>query len=158
MFDSTARFEKALVRLIQSFNYIDTNIGLCISHLLNPSDPTKSYPSLAKMTAEKRIKKLKNLLEDTNIAVSENARTEFMMWYESAVNVRNIRNRYVHGNWEFLPLRHEHPISVSAPPWMRKPLGPLASESMSLSQLEIIVDEVEDVFQKFMQFRRRFKL
>jgi len=58
-FDPTARFEKALVRLIQSFNYLDTNVGLCISHLSHPSEPTKAYTALAKMTSEKRIERLK---------------------------------------------------------------------------------------------------
>lgn len=150
-FDSTARFEKALVRLILNFNYLDKNIGLCIARLSHPSDPTKAYSVLSKMTAEKRIGRLKQLLEASDIDVKMKVRRELSTWYENAAMVRSIRNRYVHGIWEFLPLRHEQPVGVSAPPWMKDQLGPLANETMSLEQLEAIADEVEAAFKEFMR-------
>lgn len=53
-FDPNVRFEKVLVRLMRSFNYLDTNVGLCISHLSHPTDPEKTYPALVRMTPEKR--------------------------------------------------------------------------------------------------------
>jgi len=153
-FDPVARFEKALVRLIQSFNYLDTNVGLCISHLSHPTDPTRAYSALAKMTAEKRIERLKKLLLDaSDIEISEKVRSKLLAWYENAAEVRSIRNRYVHGNWEFLPLRHRVPVGVSAPPWMKDKLGPLAHETMSVEQLESVAEKVEAVFKEFMQLR-----
>lgn len=154
-FDPTARFEKALVRLIQCFNYLDTNVGLCIAHLSEPTEPTKAYSALSNMTAEKRIGRLKELLEASDIDITPNVRRELSVWYENAAHVRSIRNRYVHGNWEFLPLRHEQPVGVSAPPWMKDQLGPLANETMSLEQLEITANEVEAAFKEFMRLRKQ---
>ncbi len=155
-FDPNARFEKALVSLIRSFNYLDTNIGLCISHLSHPSNPSGAYPALAKMTPEKRVERLKMLLETKETAVKKKVLEELAIWYKKAANVRNIRNRYVHGNWEYLPLRHREPVGVSAPPWMKEKLGSLANETMSLEQLELVASEVETVFQEFMQLRRKY--
>ena len=155
-FDTNARFEKALVALIRSFNYLDTNVGLCISHLSHPSNPAAAYPALAKMTPEKRIERLRKLLGKADLKVEKKVREELSDWYENAAGVRNIRNRYVHGNWEFLPLRHRKPVGVSAPPWMREKLGSLAKEKMSLEQLEAVAQEVEAVFQEFMELRRKY--
>jgi len=154
--DPNARFEKALVRLIRSFNYLDTNVGLCISHLSHPSNPTAAYPVLAKMTPEKRTERLQKLLEKADLEVKKKVREELSAWYEKAADVRSIRNRYVHGNWEFLPLRHKEPVGVSAPPWIREKLGPLANETMSIEQLETVAGEVEAVSQEFMQLRRMY--
>ncbi len=153
--DPNARFEKALVRLIRSFNYLDTNVGLCISHLENPSDPVKSYPSLANMTAEQRINRLKRLFESHDIAVEDDARAELVAWYARAAKARATRNRYVHGNWEYLPLRHEKPVGVSAPVWMKKKLGPLATETMSLDELDAVADEVEAALHELTRLRKK---
>jgi hypothetical protein len=108
------------------------------------------------MTPEKRIERLKKLLEKADLKVKKKVREELSAWYEKAAGVRNIRNRYVHGNWEFLPLRHNEPVGVSAPPWMREKLGSLANETMSLEQLEAVAQEVEAVFQEFMALRRKY--
>lgn len=156
--DPAARFEKALVRLIQSFNYLDTNVGLCISHLLYPSEPTKAYAVLAKMTPEKRLERLKKLLEAAEMNVEKEAQEELSEWYQNAADVREIRNRYVHGNWEFLPLRHEAPVGVSAPPWMKEKLGSLANETMSLERLERVASEIESVAKEFIQLRRKYRV
>lgn len=153
--DPNTRFEKALVRLIRDFNYLDTNVGLCIAHLLYPSDPTKAYSALARMTAEKRIARLEQLLDDRDIKVSKKVRSQLIAWYEDAALVRGIRNRYVHGNWEFLPLRHDKPVGVFAPPWMSEQLGVLAHETMDLAQLELIADKVKAVLNEFMRLRRQ---
>jgi len=55
-------------------------------------------------------------------------------------------------------LRHEEPVGVSAPPWMKEKLGSQANETMSLEQLERIASEVESVFKEFIQLRRKYRM
>jgi hypothetical protein len=59
---------------------------------------------------------LKKQLEAIEIKIEKKSHEELSEWYEKAANVREIRRRYVHGNLEFLPLRHKEPVAVSAPP------------------------------------------
>ena len=60
--DPEARFAKALVKLLKFFNLIDTNVGLCLSHLSNPSDPVGAYPQLAAQTTQQRFEALSLLI------------------------------------------------------------------------------------------------
>lgn len=156
--DPTARFERALVRLIQNFNYLDLNVGLCLSHLLNPGKAEDSYPLLAKMTTEKRFSRLKKLFdEDGGLAVKE-AQVDFSEWYQNAMKVRNIRNRYLHGCWELLPLRTQTPVSLRSPPWMKEKLGSSFHETMSIEELETVADEVGSAFNELMRLRKKYRV
>ncbi len=47
------------------------------------------------------------------------------------------------------------PLGVNAPVWMKEKLGPLAAETMSLSELEAVADEVEGVLNAFMDLRKK---
>ena len=153
--NSDARFSIALVRLVRYFNLLDENVGLCISHLASPSDPQASYPALAKMTAEQKMERLLELFTSQEIISDEGSISEFAGWFERAAQARSIRNRYVHGHWEYLPMRSEKPVGVRAPAWMQEKLGPDANETMSLSDLETVADELVGVFEDFVQIRKK---
>ena len=122
--DPDSRVEKALFRLLHYFNLLEDNVGLCISHLQNPDEPNASYRSLVKMTAERKIEHLKTLFaEDKDIGAGEKARNEFNRWYEKTKQARALRNRYIHGRWQYIPLRDEKPVGYAAPVWCREKTG-----------------------------------
>ena len=152
------RFNSALIKFFHYFNLLETNIGLCISFLLEPSDPKASYSRLANMTVEQMMMKLKDLFQHQVTVKDESSIVAFNEWYEIASKVRYIRNRYVHGNWEYLPNRLEKPVGFRAPPWMRDRLGDDASEIMSIKKIESIADEMKRIFEMFIDIRKKHNI
>jgi len=152
------RFTSALARLLKYFNLLEENIGLCIAHLVNSSNPKASYPLLARMTAEQKMDRLREIFVSGEVIADNVSILEFEEWFELAARARSIRNRYVHGHWEYLPMRSQKPVGVRAPAWMREKLGHEAEETMSLTDLEAVVDEMESVFDGFMRIRKKHGL
>lgn len=153
--DVETRFAQALVRLLKYFNLLDRNVGLAISFLENPSDAQASYPTLAKMTAEQKLDRLRKLLLERRTVGDSASTSDLERCIEHAHSARSIRNRYIHGDWSILPVKIEKRVVVEAPPWMHVKLGSDAREEMSLADLESVVDELEGVFQEFMRIRRK---
>ncbi|HKJ80827.1 MAG TPA: hypothetical protein VJ954_02290 [Ignavibacteriaceae bacterium] len=147
------RFNSALIRFFCNYNLLETNIGLCISHLWEPADPSTTYSRLANMTMEQMMMKLKDLFMSEINQEGVDSVNNFNDWYEKASNARYIRNRYVHGHWEFL--RGEKPIKVSAPPWMKERMGEDASEYMTIDELEAIAEQMKSIFEAFMLIRKK---
>ena len=154
LYDSEVKFAQAIAKLLKYFNLLDTNIGLCLSHLISSSDPSASYDGLASMTAGQRFDELRRRVVEVGAGLPKRLDVKaFEDWFEDAVWVREARNRFVHGNWEHLPLRKDAPIGVSAPPWMKSRLGKLANQQMTLAELQTIADRIEQVFHRFMSIR-----
>jgi hypothetical protein len=154
--DPEIRFSSALVRLLRYFNLLEENVGLSISHLENPDNPRASYPRLAITTAEQKLLDWKALLEKGGHISNDAAKSGLYGWFERANNARCIRNRYIHGHWEYLPLREEKPVGVRASAWLHEKFGAMANEQMSMAELEASVDELENVFQEFMSLRKKY--
>lgn len=156
--DSEVRFAQAIVKLLRYFNLIDTNVGLCLSRLTNPTNPEASYERLGNQTSQQRFEELRARVAEgigfPKVVDSE----EFGQWLSDATRARSIRNRYVHGNWEYLSLRTECPVGVNAPPWMKPKLGSLTQETMTLEKLEAVADEMEQIFNRFMKIRQRHRI
>jgi hypothetical protein len=151
------QFCRAIAKLLRNFNLLDTNIGLCLSHLLEPNDPQSSYPRLSRMTSQARFEELRRLVIEGAVALPKRTdHAPFEQWFEDATWARELRNRFFHGNWEYLPHRKEGPVGVSAPAWMRERLGLFAEERMTLASLEALADRVADIFDRFMQIRRTY--
>lgn len=147
------RFNKAFVKFIRYFNLLELNVGLSISFLHNIADPKSIYPKLMKMTCEQKIDKLKELLISKNIEIKE-----FNAWYDSTTIARGKRNRYLHGNWEYLPNRSDKPVRFSAPPWMKEKYADDAVEKFSLDEFDDVAEEMKNVFDELMQIRRKYKI
>lgn len=156
--DPEDRFARGMVKLLRYFNLLDTNVGLCLSHLISPGDVQASYAKLANQTSRQRFDELKRIVTNGDEFSTSAVREEFELWFTDATRARSVRNRYVHGNWEYLPLRSEAPVAVCAPPWMADRLDQNAEEIMTLEQFEDMADEVEQIFERFMELRRRSKI
>ena len=127
--------------LLKYFNLLEKNVGLCISYLENSDDPKVSYSILRKMTAEQKLERLKELFDIDAVIIDKKGVREFEEWFAFATRARSIRNRYVHGQWEYLPLRSDKPVGFEPPVWMQEKLG-YKLETMSVSELEAVVEEI----------------
>ena len=156
--DAEDRFANGIVKLLRYFNLIDTNVGLCLSHLTSPHDPEAAYPRLAKQTSQQRFDELNRLVVNGTQFSTNSEREEFDAWFKDATRARLIRNRYVHGNWEYLPRRSAAPVGVWLPAWMAGKPGQDTHESMTLEQLEDTANEVENIFERFREIRRRHEI
>ncbi len=86
------------------------------------------------------------------------AQSDFTDWLEKAHSARYIRNRYVHGHWDLLPLRREKPVDFRVFPWLEDKFGEDAREEMTLADLERTASELEEVFQNFMRIRKKLRI
>ena len=67
----------------------------------------RSYERLAGLTAQQRFDELGALVAQ-GIGFPTNVdHVEFLEWLSDATRARLIRNRYIHGNWEYVPIRRE---------------------------------------------------
>ncbi len=152
------RFALAITSLLKSFNFLELNVGLCIAHLENISNPRAIYPELAKMSAEAKLDRLQSLLTKEERLIDPIIKSEVIKWFARAHNARYIRNRYVHGHWDYLPLRAERPVEFQAFPWMEDRLGDDARQQMTLADLECVATDLEEVFQAFMRIRKMLRI
>jgi hypothetical protein len=107
------------------------------------------------MTVERKMEHLRELFKSNGIVSGKGAAFEFEKWFQSASKARALRNRYIHGIWEYLPTRFEKPVGVRAPVWMKEKVGTEGAETMSLDELEGVADEVGSVFEELMRLRRK---
>jgi len=157
--DPNARFEKAIFNLLRSFNYIDINVGLLISFISEKKSTQEIYKKLSKKTFEQKLRWFKSLLSDSNVHqyLDDKGISEFEDWLSRAHSARQLRNRYVHAIWRFLPLSHATPVNISNPIWMKDLLGN-RKEAMSLDELEEKAIMVENVFKDFMRLRKNYRI
>ena len=152
------RFSIALAKFLKFFNLLEKSLGLSISHLENPSNPKKSYPKLVASTAEQKIETWLSLLVESRKIVKKSHQNELEHWKKAVHELRFFRNLYVHGNWEYLPLRRDAPVGVRFPIWWHEKLGEDAFETMTLGEFESSANEMKMVFNQFMDIRKKHAL
>jgi hypothetical protein len=158
--DLNARFEKAIFNLLLSFNYIDVNVGLLISHAPPMGHYEERYKKLAKMSFDQRMRWFKSLLKTDEVRdhLKENGVAAFESWHGTALEAKELRNRYVHGIWRFLPMRRGSPVSISSPAWMKDVFGGELEVALSLDELEAKAAQVEKVFKEFCRLRKKYNV
>lgn len=154
--DPNARFEKAMFNLLRSFNFIDHNLGLCISFLAGPQSPQNTYNKLSNISFDQRMKWFEKLLTESERDFSEQAKEEFTAWLVQADKARKMRNVYVHAIWRFNPVMVGKPVCISSPVWMQEKLGDEVNQKLSLEELESKANVVERVFEDFMKIRKKY--
>lgn len=148
-----SEFSLKLLRFLNAFNYLERNVGLCLSFLLNPENPRAAHNRISKMTAQVKISTLRQELCRRYSAERKEILSEFDAWCEDAEKSRALRDKYLHGQWQVLPMNNERPITFSLPEWIGG-----GDHSMSLAEFESAVQEVEGVFEQFMQFRKKHSI
>ncbi|WP_200254128.1 hypothetical protein [Thiococcus pfennigii] len=153
--DYEARINAALGTVLRYFNFLELNLGLCIRFLENPADPEKSHAKLGKTSIQEKLDRLTNLLVKKKLITD---REEFDVWYQEAKEARCVRNYYVHGTWEYLPLKTEKPLSFRLPPWRSENLRGEEKLTMSITELEQDAQDIREAFEKFMSLRQKYNV
>lgn len=147
------RINKAIGKILRYFNFLEMNLGLCIRSLENPKNVEKSHTKLARTSISEKLKKLKSLLETKQIISDTD---EFNTWYKSAMEAPSVRNYYIHGTWEYLPLKTENPLGFRIPPWRIENLRGESEFYTTLESLESEAQKIQNVFENFCQIRRKY--
>ena len=149
------RIYVALGELLRHFNFLDLNLGLCLRHLENPDDPSKSNSRLRGMNTKKKLEQIHQLITTQENLKGISTDEEFMEWLQSADKCRAIRNFYIHGTWEYLPMDKKTPLRFQIPKWMKLDSKEGGEKLMTIKELESSVKEVEMVFNEFCRLRRK---
>ncbi len=149
------RINESLGVILRNFNFLELNMGLCIRFLENVKEPERSHSKLARTSITEKLELLRSLLESKNLITDLE---EFERWYKEVREARCIRNYYVHGTWEYLPLIKEKPLSFRLPPWRTETLKGETKVAMSLEQLEADANQIEKAFVNFMELRRKYNV
>lgn len=153
-------FSSNLVRFLKLFNLLERNVGLCISWLVNHSDPRVAYPFLDKLTTQGKMDILKELIFYKYSETNQEMIRDFNEWFKLASEARAVRNRYIHGYWDALFSRGENPIIFQPTVWTsgvgKRKAERDSSQKMSLNEFKVIVQEMESVFEKFMELREKY--
>ena len=152
-------FSSNLTRFMTFFNLLETNVGLCISFLVNNADPKVSYPFLNRLNAQGKLDVLRELIAYKGLTTEKQFSEDFNKWFKLASQTRVARNRYVHGYWEVL-VTAEKPIRFHPTDWTSRMGGEkkdnAASLEMDLDEFKAIADEMESVFEKFGSLRKKY--
>jgi len=149
--ESAEEFNSLLVEYLNTFNLLEKNVGLCISHL-EDSSTEDVYKSLANTSCEKKIENLYEIVKTKNLLKSDGNLKELKDWCENAHQMRHQRNKYMHGHWSFLP-HLEHGVELNVAPWVKEKYG--GSERMSFQDLNAIVQEIKECFKQLCDIRRK---
>ena len=150
-------FSTTLVQYLKYYNLLERNVGLCISWLVNHSDPRVTYPFLDRLTTQGKMEVLKELIFYKNSNKNDAIIEDFSQWIKIASKTRAVRNRYVHGYWDVVPHLKEQPIRFYPTVWTSG-VGKLKNnkdscQKMSMDEFKEAAREIEIVFEKFNEFR-----
>ncbi len=155
-------FALTLSRYLKYYNLLEYNVGLCISWIVNNSDPRASYPFLDRLTTQGKMDVLKELIFYKASTNDSDIVEDFRLWLKVASKTRAARNRYVHGYWDVLPHLKEKPIRFNPTVWTsgvgRMVTDADSCQEMSLEEFKEAAKEVEVVFEEFNKFRKKHRL
>lgn len=157
MVSDTKQIEAALsiavLRLLKWFNYLELNLGLSLSSLINEAAPKETYGAISNMSLEKKLGKFIKLVEADERLNTE--RIDLQEWVDRTNRARYVRNSFVHGSWEILPLRSNEPIKLRLPPWIAEDKSEYGRRGLTIQDVEQAADEMGQVFGQFMHIRKR---
>ena len=116
--DLINQFNSLLVDYLNTFNILETNIGLCISRLEN-NGIDAAYNKLKNLSCEKKIDYLYKIVR-TEKKIKDIKELED--WCINAHKARNERNKYIHGCWSYLP-HLEESVELVVSPWQKEKYG-----------------------------------
>lgn len=148
------RTASALMRLMKAFGLLEFNLGLAIAHLEYPGESERAYRDLAKLGFGRMVDQLARLLKNEAERASQSRSADFDAWATFARPARKIRNDFVHGVLECVPLDSSHPIHLSRPAWHAED----CVLRMSSEDLEMKVCYVEEAFDRFYKFRQKYRI
>lgn len=146
--DLTNKFNSLLVEYLNTFNYIELNVGLCINYL-SGIDTEDMNKKISKMSFEKKIEYL------LKITSSDDSKKDLYTWSQDAHEKRHERNMYMHGQWVFIP--HIECIEFKIAPWVKEKYSNVyPGICIPLDKFEDIVLDIKDCFNKFNVLRTKY--
>jgi hypothetical protein len=150
-------FATNLSRFLSVFNNIDTNLGLCISFLVNRTDPIAAHPFLKKLTTHGKIEVFKELILYKKSKIDESIVKDFSHWLMLFCKAKALRNNYVHCVWDVQPSIKEKPIRYHLSPWnIGEGKDKDRFHQMSLDEFKTDVQEMEEISKKFSELRNKY--
>ena len=141
------KFNSLIVEYLNTFNYLELNVGLCIRHLSSLGIEGADR-KLERMSFEKKLKWLLKLTKTEN---SE----DLHAWCQEAHEKRQERNMYLHGQWAFFP-HLEEGVEFFVAPWVKKKYVNIYPGSrFNLQKLENIVADIKSCFEQLQILRRK---
>jgi hypothetical protein len=155
-----SRFYIALGRYMQTFSYLELNLGLCIRFLVNRKDPQAAHPLLERLSTQQKLDVLKELIFYKYANDKSKMISDFGQWFKKAAKTKASRNRYVHGVWELVPHLKETPIRFRPISWAAGTGKPMQTKDevqyIALSDFEKIVAEMNAIFREFSELREKY--
>jgi len=89
-----SRFYIALGRYMQTFSYLDLNLGLCIRLLVNRNDVKAAHPLLERLSTQQKLDVLKELIFYKYANDKPKMISDFDKWFKKTSQTKASRNRY----------------------------------------------------------------
>jgi hypothetical protein len=144
------RINLALGKILRYFNLLELNLGLCIRWLEHPGEVELSHAWLAKSSVQEKVERFCRLVRERDLLEDQ---SELDAWYQAARDIRELRNFYAHGTWEYLPLCKDAPVGFRIPPWRSESIQGNASPRMTLESLQADAEATQAVFEQFLRLR-----
>jgi len=145
---------------MQTFSYLELNIGHCIRWLVNRNDLESAHPLLDRLTTHQKLEVLKELIFYKFANDKPKMISDFDQWFIKAAKTKAARNRYVHGVWELAPQAKETPIRFRPIKWSTGTGKPIQTKDdvqyLTLSDFKKIVAEMSAVSRKFNELREKY--
>lgn len=148
-----SRIDSALGKILRHFNLLELNLGLCIRSLENPGEVGRSHSWLARSSLQEKAERFSKLVRERDLVEDQR---ELDDWNQAVLDARSFRNYYVHGGWEYYPLRKQAPIGFRIPPWRAEEVRGSSAPTMNLEDLEADAGAVQLVFEQFVRLRRKY--
>ena len=148
-------FALAFFKYINLFNMLERNIGMCISFLVNRSDPHASHPFLNRLTAHAKMDVLKDLIAYKGTEAKDGLKEDFDKWFQFAAKSKAARNRYVHGDWDIAPSLNK-PIRFTPNQWNDDKDTSSNTEHMTMDEFLGMMAEMDSVFEQFSALREKY--
>lgn len=127
------------------FNMLDRNMAYCLRQASSNSEHAVSLKSVFSFAYDKKLKKIQTLIRERK------RESEYSDFLNSAHQCRSLRNKLVHGHWEFVPCRHK-PIRFEVPaPYEEQ--GYLTQDEFSAQG-----DFLQHTNSMFVQLQRKFPI
>ena len=155
--DAETRINCALGKIVRYYNFFELNLGLCIRQLENPDQPGRSHAWLAKSSLMDKVTRLGTLLLGGELKDrKEIQEAKIDKLRQSVKETKSIRHYYVHGTWEYLPLRNEAPVGYRIPPWRSESVHGSSEQTMTLEDLEADAEAVKTMFESLLKMRDEY--
>ena len=147
---SNDKFNALIVEYLNTFNYLELNVGLCIRYI-SEMDLESANTKIGKMSFERKLEYLMSIL---NKDIGEDLR----LWCEEAHSKRHERNMYMHGQWALFPY-YDECVEFSIAPWVRERYEKIYPGSrFSIEKLETVVSDIKHCFEEFQKLRRKYSI